>query len=310
MKTGPVTFEDLARSVIAVPPLAQTVEQKYSAENNRAIVRHLEKGGITALMYGGNANFYNLPISAYESTLAGLVDSASAETWLIPAVGPDYGRMVDQAPVLRTFGFPTAMALPPYPGSYTARGQLTALRNLSDKLGTPLIVYAKHDRCIAAQDLGRLVEDGVVAFVKYAVVRANPSEDEFLRSLIDAVDPRRLISGIGERPVIAHFEHFGLTSFTSGSVAIAPRQSLGLLRALQRADRAEAAAIRARFLPLEDCRDRFGPARVLHDAVTLSGIADCGPLSPLLSNLDDDERALTGPAARELLAAEALALAN
>lgn len=310
MKTGPVTFDDLTRSVIAVPPLAQTAELKYSIAGNEAIIAYLELAGVTTLMYGGNANFYNLPISAYETTLTSLIDAAGSDTWIIPALGPDYGRMVDQAPVLRALGFPVAMALPPYPRSYTSAGQLTALRNLSDKLAAPLLMYAKFDNCIAAADLRRLVEDGVVAYVKYAVVRDDPVEDDFLRSLVDAVDPRRIISGIGERPVTAHFQHFGLTSFTSGSVVVAPRQSLALLRALQAGDIATAETIRARFMPLEDCRDRFGPARVLHDAVTLAGIADCGPLSPLLSNLDENERALTGPAARALRDAESLALAK
>jgi dihydrodipicolinate synthase/N-acetylneuraminate lyase len=299
-----VTFEDLARSVIAVPPLAQTAGLTYSAAENKALIGHLETAGVSTLMYGGNANFYNLPISDYELTLGSLIEAAAQDTWLIPALGPDYGRMVDQVPVLRALGFPTAMTLPPYPNSYTAAGYLTALRNLSDKLGAPFVIYAKHNNAFAAGDLRKLVDDGVVAFVKYAVVRPDPADDGFLRSLVDAVDPRRIISGIGERPVIVHFEQFGLTSFTSGSVAVAPRQSLALLRALQAGDRTAAEAIRARFLPLEDCRDRYGPARVLHEAVSLCGIADCGPLSPLLSNLDETERALTGPAARALHASE------
>ncbi len=58
--------------------------------------------------------------------------------------------------------------------------------------------------------------------------------------------------------------------------------------------------IRAAYLPLEDCRDAFSPIRVLHDAVTLSGIADMGPMLPMLSNL---------PAAqRDQVAAAAVAL--
>ena len=310
MKTGPVTYEDLARSVIAVPPLAQTPDLKYSVAANRAIINTLEQAHVTTLMYGGNANFYNLPISQYEATLSDLIGTASADTWLIPALGPDYGRMVDQVPILKALRFPIAMALPPYPKSYTAVGQLTALRNMSDKLGTPLLMYAKFDNAIAAADLKRLVDDGVVAYVKYAVVRDDPGVDDFLRSLVDAVDPHRIISGIGERPVITHFRRFGLKSFTSGSVAIAPRQSMALLHALQANDFAAAEATRARFLPLEDCRDRYGPARVLHDAVTLAGIADCGPLSPLLSNLDQNECAATGPAARALRAGEVPTTAN
>jgi dihydrodipicolinate synthase/N-acetylneuraminate lyase len=64
----------------------------------------------------------------------------------------------------------------------------------------------------------------------------------------------------------------------------------------------EAEKIRSAFLPLEDLRDAMGAIRVLHDAVTLAGIADMGPILPLLSNLEPAERAKVLPAARALLA--------
>jgi dihydrodipicolinate synthase/N-acetylneuraminate lyase len=52
----------------------------------------------------------------------------------------------------------------------------------------------------------------------------------------------------------------------------------------------EALQERAAFLPLEDCRDSYSPIRVLHDAVTLAGIADMGPMLPMLSNLPESQR--------------------
>jgi dihydrodipicolinate synthase/N-acetylneuraminate lyase len=52
------------------------------------------------------------------------------------------------------------------------------------------------------------------------------------------------------------------------------------------------------FLPLEDYRDAFNQMRVLHEAVTLSGIAGMGPILPLISNLEpehhDKVRAMVG----------------
>ena len=108
--------------------------------------------------------------------------------------------------------------------------------------------------------------------------------------------------GIGERPAIAHWRRFGLRAFTSGSVCVAPRGSMRLLHLLKEQRFGEAEALRAKYLPLEDCRDAMGPIRVLHDAVTLAGIADMGSILPLLSNLDAAERARVLPAARALLA--------
>lgn len=304
MKVSGIEFEDLSRSVIAVPPLAQTADLAPDRAANQALIEHLAAGGVGTLMYGGNANFYNIPLSAYAHTLEMLIDLAPADTWIIPAVGPDFGRMSDQADALRDFDFPTAMALPHYPDSGSRAGVMTALRRLHDRLGRPLMVYVKHARGLAADDIAQLVEDGVAGWIKYALVVPDAVEDPYLERLVERLDPRTIISGIGERPVISHFRHFGLSSFTSGSVSIAPALSTAILRALEAGDDEAATGLRSLFIPFEDCRDAMGPARVVHDGVSLSGIADMGPIAPLQSNLDEAEKARTSPAARALLAQE------
>ncbi len=136
-------------------------------------------------------------------------------------------------------------------------------------------------------------------------MREDPSNDPFLGDLVNAVDRSMIISGIGERPAIDHLTKFGLQAFTSGSVCVAPGLSMALLRAIKRGDMAEAARLRALFIPLEDQRDAHSPLRVLHDAVRLAGICDTGPMLPYLSNFTD-KTILAGieKAAKELLAAE------
>ena len=49
-----------------------------------------------------------------------------------------------------------------------------------------------------------------------------------------------------------------------------------LLRLLAEGRYGEADSVRRRYLGLEDCRDGISPIRVLHDAVTLAGVADMG----------------------------------
>ena len=83
--------------------------------------------------------------------------------------------------------------------------------------------------------------------------------------------------------MIVHLAHFGLASFTTGSGCIAPKAAMRLLKALQQREVATAEALHARFMPLENLRESISLIRVLHDAVTLSGIADMGPHLPLLS---------------------------
>ena len=138
--------------------------------------------------------------------------------------------------------------------------------------------------------------------VKYAIVREHPSDDPYLADLVEKVDRAIVVSGIGERPAIVHWRDFGLRAFTSGSVCVAPRGSMRILALLKAKDYDGAAKIRSAYLPLEDRRDALGPIRVLHDAVTLAGIADMGPILPMVANLDAAERAAVQPAAKTLLA--------
>jgi len=110
---------------------------------------------------------------------------------------------------------------------------------------------------------------------------------------------------MGERPAVHHLRHYGLAGFTSGSVCIAPRLSTKLLNTLIAGSASDAPAALEPFLTLERLRDTWGPIRVLHDAVTLAGIADMGPIMPPLTKLSDDELPSVRAAAVELRAREA-----
>jgi dihydrodipicolinate synthase/N-acetylneuraminate lyase len=303
MKTTPLAHSDLIRSVIAVPPLARNQDLSLNKAANAALIKHLESGGVRSLMYGGNANFYNISVSSYQKTIETIAELAGADTWILPSVGPEYGRMMDQAEILRGSTFPTAMLLPmTFP--FTSDGLATGIRHFTDRLGKPAVIYIKSENYIRPESLAALVQEGRVAAVKYAVVRNDPANDAYLSALTANIDRKFLVSGIGERPAIVHLRDFGLTSFTSGSVCVGPRGSMRLLKLLQEKNYAEAEKVRAAYLPLEDCRDEISPIRVLHDAVTLSGVADMGPMLPLLTGLDEGQKARVLPVAKALLAGD------
>jgi dihydrodipicolinate synthase/N-acetylneuraminate lyase len=300
MKTTPVTPADLSRSVVAVPPFARNADLTPNWKANAALIAHLQDGGVRSLMYGGNANFYHLAPSEYPAVLDFLAEAAGADTWVLPSAGPDYGKLVDQAAILKGRAFPTAMLLPmTFP--FTDEGLAVAIRRFTDILAKPAVVYIKSDHYILPETIARLFEEERVAAVKYAVVRENPADDAYLRELAKVVPRERLVSGIGERPAVVHLRDFGLTSFTSGSVCVAPRGSMRMLELLRAQRWEEAERIRSEYMPLEDCRDEISPIRVLHDAVTLAGIADMGPMLPMLSGLDEKSRDRVAPAARRLL---------
>jgi dihydrodipicolinate synthase/N-acetylneuraminate lyase len=150
----------------------------------------------------------------------------------------------------------------------------------------------------------QLVDSGVVAAIKYAIVRPDPTQDPFLSQLVELVDRKYIVSGIGERPVITHLRDFGLNGFTSGSVCVAPRGSTAILAACKRRDWDTAARLRAAYIPLEDARDAYSPIRVLHEAIRLAGIAETGPILPLLSNIEPERHEQIKQAATALLAAD------
>src|SRR5213075_2232134 len=178
MKTSPVRSADLSASVLAVPPLARRADLSLAPDANRALIRHLEEGGVRTLMYGGNANFYHLPLSEYAATLDFLAQAAGSDSWVIPSAGADYGKLVDQAAILRERAFPTAMALP-FGNPSNDSGVATALRRFADLLGKPIIAYVKGLGYIEPATLGKLAKDGVLCAIKYAIVRRGreaPSE--------------------------------------------------------------------------------------------------------------------------------------
>ena len=304
MKQTPVTPDDL-RGVFAVPPLCRkaTVGRPLDLPENDRLVRHMAGGGLSRFLYGGNAFLYHVTLAEY----AELVDWLSGlDAWAIPSVGPSFGRAMDQATLLRRHRFPAVMALP-CGDPRDARGLEAGMREIASAAGTSMILYLKSedglgtDRMAGLDAVARLVDEGLCVAIKYAVVRTDPGIDPYLDALLERVDRKRVVSGIGERPAIVHMNRFGLPGFTTGSGCIAPSLTSALFAACARGSWDDAEALRALFLPLEDRRDAWGPARVLHAATELAAVATTGPIPPFVTALAEDQRAALEPLADELL---------
>ena len=306
MKTTPVLIEDL-RGVFPVPPLARKNDSRRSIdfEENNRIVRHIAGGGLTRFIYGGNAFLYHVTLAEYEALLDWL-NSFADGLWAIPSLGPSYGRAMDQASILRRYKFPCAMALP-CGDPRDAKGLETGLREIAESANTPLILYLKDENNFGADKeagldvVARLVDEGVCVAIKYAVVRQNLADDAYLDSLLKRVDRARVISGIGERPAVVHMRDWRLPGFTTGSGCVAPRLSGKIFEACVKRDNEMAEELRAEFLPLEDLRDEWNPAKVLHFATQLAGVAETGPVAPFLSSLTERQLEGLAPVARALV---------
>ena len=294
-----LTTAHIERSVMAVPPLARAADGTIDRAANAKIIRHIEAGGVSLLLYGGNANIYHLPLDEYEPLLALLAETASSKTLVVPSAGPTYGLLLEHAKVIRRHRFQTVMVLPQQ-GITTSAGVATGVRKFVEAAGVPALLYIKHDGFIEPADVARLCDDRLISAIKYATVRTHPAHDPYLRELVNAVDPAKIISGIGEQPAIVHLRDFGLGGFTTGCGCVAPALSQAMLAAIRRHDWAEAERIRKAFEPLEDLRNAISPIRVLHEAVAGAGIAPTGPLLPLLDPVEETHRPAIAAAAQAL----------
>jgi dihydrodipicolinate synthase/N-acetylneuraminate lyase len=187
-----------------------------------------------------------------------------------------------------------------------AAGLERGARDIAGATGTPLIIYVKEesdfgaDRDAGLDAIGRLVRDRICMAIKYAIVWPDPNNDPYLKGLLARVDRKFVISGMGERPAVQHMRDWQLTGFTTGSGCIAPASCQAIFEAARRGAWGEAETMRARFMPLEDLRDAWGPARVLHHATELAGIAPAGPIPPYVSSLEIPQLEQLAPVAREL----------
>jgi dihydrodipicolinate synthase/N-acetylneuraminate lyase len=295
--------------VFAVPPLARAdgKGRAIDFEQNSRIVQYIAKGGISRFIYGGNAFLYHLTLDEYEQLLAWQAGIKEDGLWFIPSAGPAYGRLMDQAKLLRRFAIPCVMTLP-CGDPRDAAGLERGLREFADAADTRLMLYLKEETNMGADlmagldAVAQLVDEGICIAIKYAVVRKDPAEDGYLDQLLKRVDRRKVISGIGERPAINHLRQWGLPGFTTGSGCLAPTLSAAVFSACRSGDYGEAERIRSRFLDLEDLRDAWGPARVLHHALELAGVAATGPIPPFVSELSPEQRNRIQPVVHELLA--------
>lgn len=302
MQTTVFRPEQFRSSVLAVPPLARDASEKICRTENARMVQHIEAGGVSMLLYGGNANLYHMRPSEFGWLLEMLQDVAAADTLVVPSVGPAYGTMMDQADVFKKTEFPTVMVLPTK-AVMTEAGLMTGFRRFVEAINRPAVLYIKEEGYISPEGAAELVKDGLVSFIKYAIVRQDTADDDYLTRLVGMVDPKLICSGIGEQPALIHLTKFRLNGFTSGCVCVNPALSQQILKAICEKDFNTAEAIRKIFLPLESLRNEVNPIRVLHEAVALAGIANTGRHFPLLSGLTESTANRVAGVAKELLAA-------
>ena len=175
-----------APALYAVPPLARRADSRRSLDfpRNERILRPMLRNGIRHVVDGGNA-FLSDFTRAESSALGEWASGFASEAAMMPAVGPSFGRAMDQAPILRKHRFPSLLVLP-NGNPRDAAGLETGLREIAEASGHALTLYLKtasgfgEDREAGLDVVARIVEAGVCVSIKYAVVRKDPREDAYL----------------------------------------------------------------------------------------------------------------------------------
>lgn len=295
---------DYAKSVVAVPPIALTQDGEVAAAANAKLMAHIADGGIATLLYGGNANLYHFDRKQFSAALDALFGARPEQAQILFSIGPAFGQATDQLDDICRVGCRNVMLLPTAFPSDPA-GVAAGVRRIADRLGFGLVLYIKRENYVDPDELARLIEDGSVGFVKYAVERKDAARDDYLDRILSVVSPKLVASGMGETPIADHIGQRGLATFTSGAVCIAPAACNEILRLYRNGDHAEADLLNRPFLEFERLRMRFGGIQVLHDAVGMAGLGDFGPMLPMMTNLQAEARAIVAPVVKQIVQAEA-----
>ena len=83
---------------------------------------------------------------------------------------------MDQGEILRDFSFPTVMLLPSRDAT-TPAGIANGLRHFVDRFGSPVVLYLKHEGMVDVDTVKQMVGDGLISWIKYAIVRENPHDE-------------------------------------------------------------------------------------------------------------------------------------
>ena len=96
-----------ALNLFAVPPLPRraTADRAIDFDAAEQVAGHIASGGITHLLYGGNAFLYHASLGEFDD-LASWLAAMPASRVPIPSIGPSFGHAMEQARILKRHRFP------------------------------------------------------------------------------------------------------------------------------------------------------------------------------------------------------------
>lgn len=276
--------------VVAIPVTPFAADGTVDEKVQRALLRRLLDGGVSALTPNGNTGeFYALTPDERRRAVEVTVEETAGAATVIAGVGHEVPTAVDSALHARDAGAHLVMIHQPVHPYVSDAGWIAYHRAVADAVpGLGVVPYIRNPllsgRALAA--LGTLCPN--VVGVKYAV----PDAARFAAFARDAGLNRFVwIAGLAELYAPSYWAG-GATGFTSGLVNVAPSVSLAMRDALRAGEYAHAMTTWERIRPFEELRAARQSAdnvSVVKEALAALGLCrrDVRPPSRILP---DDQR--------------------
>lgn len=278
--------------VVAITP--RKPDRSIDTDGIRRNVHHLIENGVRYIMPEcGTGLVYDATLEEYETVVGTFIDAAGDAAFVVPGIGPGYGRSLEMGTIARSLGASGVMIMP-IVGPGSAAGVLEGIGSIVDDVRLPVVIYQRRVDIMPADIVVSLCEKEGVVGLKYSV-----DDIGLFKEINDRVgDQAAMACGMAEEPSVAYLQA-GAVGFSSGMANFVPRLSLELLRSFEAGDVAEAERIRIAMVPFEDFRGERGArysSSALHAAMDASGLAG-GPVIPFAEDVVDKDL----PRVREML---------
>ena len=273
---------EACRNVLVVAITPRRSDRQVDLQGAYKNVRYLIEHGVDFIMPAcGTGLVYDMSSEDYEALVGTFVDAASDEAWIVPGIGPGFGRSVEMGRIAQSMGVAGVMIMP-IVGPASAEGVFNGLREITKAVRLPTVLYQRRLDIMPVADVIRLCELDNVVGLKYAV-----EDTAAFEAIAEKAGNRAaMICGMAEDPCITYMER-GAVGFSSGMANFVPRLSLTLLRTFASGDTVEAERLQALMVPFEDLRGERGArysASALHAAMDYAGLAG-GPVIPFAADV-------------------------
>ncbi len=273
---------EACRNVLVVAITPRREDRQVDLEGVRQNVHYLIQHGVDFIMPEcGTGMVYDATLEEYEAVVGTFLDAAGDAAYIVPGIGPGFGRAIEMGHIARSLGVAGVMIMPVV-GPASANGVYNGLREITKAVQLPTVLYQRRLDIMPTDDVINLCTLDEVVGLKYAV----EDLDAFDRIVKKAGDRAAMVCGMAEDPCIDYMAH-GAVGFSSGMANFVPRMSLTLHDKFTDGDRPEAERLRTLMVPFEDFRGENGArysGSALHAAMDYAGLSG-GPVIPFAEDV-------------------------